>query len=227
MKTKIKMPANLRAFSKIALLLSVLLTAGSAYADSLPVNVVVDVTPEGQAATRPTPATPVYYFPFTVGYQEQGGGWTPESMPSTLEIQRMIAKALAAQGYLVMNSKQAGLLLTFRWGRMAPFADDGNLADPEVDMATLVGGFKQGTDISALGTRHADFEFAASVPRYFVTIEAYDFSAAKEKNKVPLWSARFSTQAAGTTLERALPMLIAAGAPYLGQDVRPRKIIAQ
>jgi hypothetical protein len=147
-------------------------------------------------------------------------------MPTTLDVQRMIAKALAAQGYLVMHSKQAGLLLTFRWGRMAPFAADPRLNNPEDDMATLVGGVNRGTDISGLGTALADFQFAASVPRYFLTIEAYDFAAATARDKVPLWSARFSTQAAGTTLEQALPSLITIGAPLLGVDVRPRRISA-
>lgn len=225
MKTIIKLPASMPAFIRNVLLVAALLTAGAAYADGLQVNAVVDVTPEGRNAVRPSPSSPVYYFPFTVGYQEQGS-WGAENLPSTLEVQRMIAKALAAQGYLVMHGKEAGLLLTFQWGRMAPFAEE-RLNDPEEAMATLVGGANKGADFDQASPALANFQFAASVPRYFVTIEAFDFNAAKEKNKVPLWIARFSAQAGeGLTLESALPSLLAVGAPLLGEDVRPQRISA-
>ncbi len=94
------------AFIRMVAVISVLLTAGAAYADSVLVNGVVDVTPEGRNAARPAPGAPVYYFPLTVGYTE-AGGWSVENMPPVLEVQRLIAKALAAQGYLV-TGKQAG-----------------------------------------------------------------------------------------------------------------------
>jgi hypothetical protein len=225
MKTKIKLPASMTALVRIAPVLAALFVTGAAYADNVLVNAVVDVTAEGKGAPRATPAAPVYYFPVTVGYEEEGS-WAPEALPPTIEVQRMIARALASQGYLVLNSKQASLLLTFRWGRMAPFSDDRSVGDPEDDMATLVGGLEKGSDINGLGTALSAFQFAASRPRYFVMIEAFDFTAAEQKNKIPLWCARISTQADGTTLEKALPSLLATVVPLLGKDVRPRLISA-
>ncbi len=98
---------------------------------------------------------------------------------------------------------------------MAPLMPTARLDDPDDDMATLVGGLEQGHGyhVSVFSSHKADFQLAAHVPRYFVTIEAFDFKAAEQKNKIPLWCARVSTQAEGTTLEKALPALVSAAAP--------------
>ena len=183
---------------------------------------VVDVTDDGQKAPQASAANPVYYFPFTFGYKEVGP-WTPEPQPDQAQVKHTIAKAIAAQGYLFLTKKSpAALLLTFRWGRMAPKTLEPVLDHPDDDMATLVGGVNKGEDVSPLGAHRADFALAASVPRYFLSIEAFDFAAAQKNEKIPLWCARVSVDAAGTTLAGALPGLADAIAPLLGKDLRPQ-----
>jgi hypothetical protein len=94
-------------------------------------------------------------------------------------------------------------------------------------MATLIGGVNRGSDLNDFSPHHEAFNAAASTPRYFITIEAYDFGSAIKKDKVPLWCARVSMEAAGTTLGQAIPVLARAIAPLVGQDVRPKEIWIQ
>ena len=211
----------------MALVSAALLIATAARAQNTLINVVVDVTAEGRSAVQPTPAAPVYYFPVTVGYQEEGV-WPSESLPPPMEVQRTVARALAAQGYLLLTKQSpASVLLSIRWGRIAPSVGDPDLQNPEKGMATLVGGVNMGSDVGDFNAHRDAFNQAASVPRYFITIEAYDFGSAIKKDKVPLWCARVSMQAAGKSLERAVPILAQAIAPLVGQDVRPKEIWVQ
>ncbi len=86
------------------------------------VDVVVNMTDEGYKISRPTPDKPAYYFPFTAGYIQSGAVLTGEKPPPpSPEIEHLLAKALAEQGYLVMNKKNhPSLILIFWWGYMAP-----------------------------------------------------------------------------------------------------------
>jgi hypothetical protein len=212
---------------RLALLATALIVAARAAAQGTLVNVVVDVTAEGLKAPRPLPGAPVRYFPVTVGYQEEGA-WPAESLPTPIDVQRTVAQALASQGYLLLTKKApATIALTLRWGRIAPMSASPDTQIPERDMAILLGGINMGADINQYSAYHDEFGQAAGVPRYFLTIEAYDFGSAVKKDKVPLWCARISIQAEGRTLAQAIPILAKAVVPLLGQDVRPRALWVQ
>src|ERR1039458_8783195 len=77
----------------------------SSSADIL-VDVVVDMTEAGTKVTHPTPASPAYYLPLPVGYKPQGAVLTDQKFPPPpLEVEHMLAVALAQEGYLVMTKK--------------------------------------------------------------------------------------------------------------------------
>ncbi len=218
---------NPTSFLRMLAVASAFVAAAAVHASGVFVDAVVDVTPEGKAAATPGPGNPVYYLPYTVGYSEKGA-WPAEALPSIAQVQRQVAVALASRGYLLGSRKSPPtLLLTLRWGRLAPASDFARIDNLDDDMATLVGGLSKGNDINdpseALKTQ---FRSDASSHRYYLVIEAYDFAAATQKNKIPLWCARVSTDAVGETLASAMPSLVAVAAPLLGEDVRPRVIAA-
>ncbi len=206
---------------------SAFVAAVAAHASGVLVDAVVDVTPEGKNAPAPSAGNPVYYLPYTVGFVEQGS-WPSENLPSTAQVQHAVAVALAPRGYVLATKKSPPtVLLTLRWGRLAPRSDYARVDTLDDNMAALVGGANKGEDIvdpsEALKTQ---FRLDATAHRYFLVIEAYDFASAIQKNKVPLWCARVSTDAEETTLAAALPSLVSVAAPLLGQEVRPRVVAA-
>jgi hypothetical protein len=73
----------------------------------------------------------------------------------------------------------------------------------------------------ALGKHKSDTDElhqAATHPRYFLMVSALDFKSAIEKKPVLLWCARVSTELQGRDISDVLPMLIANGAHYFGED---------
>jgi hypothetical protein len=114
----------------------------------LRVDVVVNLTDEGTKVPRPTPDKPAYYLPFTAGYIESGAVLAGEKPPPPApEVEHLLAKALAEQGYLVMNKKNhPSLILIFWWGYMAPILDN-----PYGDMANGSAGKISGGSITMTG----------------------------------------------------------------------------
>jgi len=102
--------------------------ASGAMADSsdLKVDLVVDVTDAGSKIPPATPEHPAYYYPVVRGYSPRGAVLPYQKPPPPLaDVERLIAKELAKQGYW-LATKQAppSLLLMFWWGYKAPQMDD-------------------------------------------------------------------------------------------------------
>ena len=112
---------------KIGLGLIVLSVPRPALADDsdIRVDVVVDMTDAGDKLPTPSPDNPTYYFPKTVGYTEKGDPLNHlKPPPPTVEVQRLIAKALAKRGYLVTNKQHPpSIILVLWWGYIAPIID--------------------------------------------------------------------------------------------------------
>jgi hypothetical protein len=70
-------------------------------ARDVPVNIVVDFTPEGRKLVHPTRAAPAYYFPVASGFQELGSPVGGEVAPEQEQVLHSIALGLAGQGYLL------------------------------------------------------------------------------------------------------------------------------
>jgi hypothetical protein len=95
--------------------------------DEIQVDVVVDTTDAGEKIAPATPEHPVYYFPVTKGYVVGGKTLTDQAPPPPKPaVERLIAKALYAQGYRFCNAKNPPtLLLMLWWGYMAPILNEG------------------------------------------------------------------------------------------------------
>jgi hypothetical protein len=118
-------PNIVRSSIRIAFCLGALLPARIALADydsgDARVDVVVNMTDAGRKVPPPTPDNPAYYYPVTRGYTQGGTILTGEKPPPpTVEVEHLMAKALAEQGYLVATSHPPSLVLIFWWGYKAP-----------------------------------------------------------------------------------------------------------
>jgi hypothetical protein len=202
------------------------------------VNIVVDFTDDGRKVAPPSREHPAYYYPVVAGYRESGSLVGGEKSPPQIPIARLLAKALAAQGYLVIGAQTPppSLLLVFHWGYLNPLIDetvapDDPLQTPQQmfwnqnDMLGLVAG--RTLPNLGPGFEREDALHAAREDRYFVIVSAYDFSAAKEKKKKILWQAKMSTPSSGVTLPEVLPAMIASGGPHFGRETsRPISVTA-
>jgi hypothetical protein len=195
------------------------------------VNVNVTLSDAGRKLTPPTRAQPAYYYPVVAGWQEKGAVVAGEKPPPRLTVVHELAKALAGQGYLVVDAKTPPptLLLVLHWGYMNPQIDDLS-TDPgspqkiffnEKQMVGLVGG-------GTLGNLDLSFEResvmqGAEDDRYFIIVSAYDFADAMKKKKTLLWQARMSTPSAGLTMADVIVPLVKNGAPLFGREtLRPK-----
>lgn len=192
------------------------------------VNVNGGFGPEGKKLPPPDAKQPVYYYPLVAGWTQKGALIAGEQKPPTKPVVHQLARALAEQGYLVIDREHPtpSLLLVFHWGTVNPeIEDDGVPGGREVfynqtEMVALLGGH-------TLGMLDLDFEREAVLQgakenRYFVAVSAYDFAAARQKKKVLLWSTRMSTPSDGRRIAEVLPGLIAKGGPRFGREtLRP------
>jgi len=113
--------------ARLAFCLAALIPARTVRADdendnNLKIDVVTDVSDDGQKITRPTPAHPAYFFPIVKGYTQAGDVVAGEKAPPpTQDVWALIYKALADQGYrMASKGSPPSLLLVFWWGYKAP-----------------------------------------------------------------------------------------------------------
>ncbi len=211
------------------LLISILyLAALTGCMRQLPPQVIVvgDVTEMGRKLTPPSAQQPVYYFPLVVGYKELGSPIAGEKVPEKNVVLHTLAKELAKQHYLVMTEQHPpDQVLIFWWGSMNPEIQDFGSNDPleqvffnEGEMLALVGAYKSSGIAS---TQYHDLRAAARDDRYFIILMAYDFAAARLRQKKLLWMAKMSTESVGTYLPEVISALVASGGPAFGRDTPP------
>jgi hypothetical protein len=220
--------SGMRSLILLAAGLSVLPAVRVARADdgAVRVNVNVEMTAAGRRLVHPTRGNPTYYFPLPVGYKEEGGyNFTWERPPPPApQVMRLLAKALAEQGYLpARKGTHPTLVLLFKWGYWAPNAFHGQ--DPNHDeMQMLVGANTVDTPVP-LGPKKKDVVEASRRIRWYMTVTAIDFDDwLKHHSITSLWREHVSTEVWGHYLDEVLPTLITAGAPALGRDTPPQFI---
>ncbi len=211
-----------------------LAAALSASEPTCEVNVNTTLTEAGRKVPAPSREKPAYYYPLVAGWREEGAVIAGERPPAKTFVIHELAKALAAQGYLVMGAKtpRPSLLLVLHWGCMNPQIEDFGSNDPsqkvffnQNEMLSLVGAEKLGAlDLSF--EREAVMQ-GAEDDRYFIIVVAYDFADAMQKKKTKLWVARMSTPSTGLTMADVVRPLATSGGPLFGRETsRPQWITA-
>lgn len=223
---------SLRAIAGLLALPSFVAAADSPpAATTCEINVNVVVTDAGRKFAPPTPAQPVRYLLVNGGFRIEGARVEDVSKPEPTRILRLFVNALAQQGYAGTTKPEPPppLVLVFHWGVMSPEIDsvreDGETTQAEFfnqkEMLNLVGG-QTLEDIRLPSERNAVLEGAVE-DRYFAIVTAFDYAAARQKKRVPLWQARMSVRSDHITLDEVLPALIAAAGPHYGREtVRPQ-----
>ena len=185
-------------------------------------TLVANMTEEGKKLRHPTPADPAYYFPVTTDYKEEGAvlKFFLEPPPPMAEVQHLLAKVLAEQGYLVATRKNPPtLLLVFRWGVWAPIFFRGQFVNRDA-MEGLVSGVD--TEVATpINPKREEAYVAARRPRWGVKIYAFDFKDWHDQHKItPLWRVNVSTEQWGHYVSEVLPTLVAAAGPMLGRETK-------
>jgi len=214
--------------TRLAFGLGALFPARAAFAvsDDMRVDVVVEMTEAGKKIAHPTPDKPAYYFPLPAGFDADGSVMTffQRPPPVAAQVESLVAKALADQGYLIATrANPPSLILMFRWGYMAPIII-GDVFVNEPQMWELVGGKTIDTPWP-IGPRKLEVVESARTPRWYMSIVAADFNDWHKYHKATkLWHESISTELWGHYLDEALPTLIARGAPMFGRETGPQMI---
>jgi hypothetical protein len=215
------------------------------------INVIGDMTEAGRKLPPPSPAEPTIYAPLVIGYRAEGDRVAGEKPPPPKdEILAQLAKTLAQQGYLVADPRrpEPKVLLLFSWGSLNPSFDPVEtevtdvekfvssepgtsvkvLANSKEMRALVAGNTTKNMPLVAPTMRNRDLDDVRSdmlEDRYFVTVVAFDWQAAKEHKKVLLWSTKMSVPSRRVTMAQVIPALIKAGAPFIGRETKlPQRI---
>jgi hypothetical protein len=215
---------------RILLQLAGLLLTGAALLaadNTIAVIAMSDITYEGKGTRRATPANPVYYYPHTTGFSNSGATIDGVTSPPKPNVEVMLAKALASQGYIYhkLANKPPSIVLVFTWGYMAPQLSSDNKVQNQEDMSNLVGGIH--FDPNEDGVRADRIRAATTVPRFYLTISGMDFNALSEKKHVMLWCTQASTEIRGNQLAQVLPALIQAATPIIGSQLNEPQIVVE
>ncbi len=191
--------------------------------------VVGDIPPANAPGPAPSREKPLYYYPVVGGYRELGAKMAGVHPPSSNEVLRAVAKALAQENYLLVRpGVKPDLMMVIWWGCMNPLVEEFEQTEEEVaptkvffnmrEMLALVGAFK--ADVGVERVRN-DLRQAANDDRYFIVVGAYDFAAVEKHERKLLWSARMSTESTGRSPEEIFPLLAASGAAVFGRETKP------
>jgi hypothetical protein len=233
-----------RYTSSLGRFLLLLLTLHSvAFASVWEINVNTGMTEEGHKLEHPTTDHPVYYYPYAVGYQEDGSDAAKtKKLSANVPIERFLAEALASQGYLVTHvagtklDPSPSLLLVFKWGYINSYIYDEEVDDIGITVthqynerahqkSLLLLGIKE-SDLIGDSRSKIDLVTSADDNRYYVTIAAYDCAAYfKYHKKILLWITRMSIPKQELDMDQVVLPLIKTGTPFLGREtIKPHVV---
>jgi len=196
--------------------------SGSPLIGGIRVGVVGELTSRGKKIERPSLQMPVYYIPVAIGYKAgEGTPGRPTQPPLAANVERAIMNALAGEGYLVATkASPPALILTFGWGYTSPESWQPQ-ATSGIQAFKISGPdrFVNSTD----STRDHEILEANLHVRGYVRIYAFDYGAWRQHKVVPLWSSEVSASRSGS-LDRLLPTLLAAAAPYFGRETEEEPV---
>jgi len=209
------------------------------------VDVISELTEAGKKIDRPTPECPAYYFLVLSDYQPGGQlAFWQRPPPSLGAVARILKEELSRQSYLAATPAHPPLLLLkFSWGYAAPVLTPGAFAAgvggdvprPALvslcamqnagDMLELTGGIRarrtwQETRDPWCVNLPEELGGAAGFPRYYATLEAFEYPASPRLAGRPLWTTHVSVPYWGHYIDQAIPALIATGAPLFGRDMK-------
>lgn len=212
---------------------------------------VTDTTPAGLLRRPVSLTNPMYYVAVSAGFRDFGGVMGGIKEPPKEAVYKAMAAVLAKQGYLpASNEHPAQLMLLWTWGtmntdRMYSMSNPDDIEGRQINRRQLLrfmGAYKLGLvskepdpvmdDIMEQSVlfRNVDQELIDDLSTedlYVIAIAAYDFEAAKRKEKVMLWTTKISCPSLGLTLPETLPVMLALAGPNIGRETaKPVAVLA-
>jgi hypothetical protein len=180
------------------------------------VIVATDMTAEGRKLTPPTAAQPVYYLGRSLG--ERLGEIGGDKLPDKKELDQIVAKVLAKQGYLGARpgGDDPALFLVVQWGYLTPGS---------ADLYWFLG-YNSDQDVASYNPslryfRSREIEMVlqcARLPLYGIIVTAFDFKSARTPRPVIYWQTRIGLPANGKWMKEALPVMLLAAGPAIGRE---------
>lgn len=126
-------------------------------------TVVTETTDEGKKLAAPSPGHPVFFQLHAAGYQEVGDTPRGEKTVKADDIERVLLRSLATNGYLPAAAGQVpSLFIVYGWGthyrRDAATLDNAQKNRNMLDRAALMGGDKFAQELYATYLEASNFE---------------------------------------------------------------------
>jgi len=111
-------------------------------------TVFTNVTDAGRLVAPASPEHPIYYVAYPAGFREFGGTYAGVHPPPAADLERVMKKALATQGYLPATdaAHRPSVLVIFTWGMHSRLDPNTEAISPQamfqnmLERAELVGG---------------------------------------------------------------------------------------
>ncbi len=192
-----------------------------------------EMTKAGSEMIHAAPAHPIYYALNLTGYTDSGKQWgtgdrETAPLPSNDRVLQLVTQELATQSYFPVaqtysssHPERPSLILNVYWG----FLIDPHISrkgmkvksviPPSSAMLNLIGASDN------LQTAKGDYPQDARVPRYYIIIDSYDYSAFEKFHKKELlWRTKMSVPAPQwETLAATLGPMLHAGCPEFGKKL--------
>lgn len=188
------------------------------------VIVATDTTKEGRKIEPPSPNRPVYYTGHSLG--PRLGSISGDDLPDVREMNRLVAKVLAKQGYLGAKPgvHEPTLFLVLQWGYLTPSSGDlvwflGYDANKDIGAPAIPG--MLGPEVWRRGFRSRIVEAildGAGTPNYGIVVTAFDYKSASTTKPIIYWQTRIALPATGKSMAEALPAMMLAAGPVIGRE---------
>jgi len=195
-----------------------------------------------------TPSAPASYAALDGGFIEAGDPIAGDTPPTPAAVAQSLQAALASLGYH-LAAEAPSVVLTFHWGVLridhsqirVPYGIKTNLEarielvsttrlGAEVENHILLNERGSGINPDAAAPRmlvgpSETVRENARQPRIFVVVSAYDYQGLLHREAKLLWRAKLSAREQSGRMDEVIPAILAAGAPYFGQDITDPKIV--
>jgi len=203
----------------------------------LEMTVFTEFTAHGRTLPRAAPDHPLYFVAQDEGFRPMGDNVGRQRPPLPAELESVLQKALAVEGYLPFTpaAKSPDLVLNYSWGshyrldlemaRMFPEMHRQHL----LERAVLVGGRDYAKEIEL----QLDFGYLpgdrslkkgylfqqADTDLYYVVVSAYDHASVAANAPKLAWRTTMTVNAIGVAMKESLPPLILTAGRWFGREM--------
>ena len=203
----------------------------------LEMTVFTELTAHGRSLPKASAEHPLHFIAQDQGFRPMGDGVGGQRPPLPAELEGILQKALAEQGYLPFTSaaRSPDLVLIYYWGshyrldlemaRMFPEMHRQHL----LERAVLVGGRAFASDIELqlnFGYLPSDRSLKkgylfqqADTDLYYVVVSAYDHASVIANAPKLAWRTTMTVNAIGVAMKESLPPLILTAGPWFGREM--------